>query len=248
MDDSELEKVKSAIVEKCRNFWKERRKAYLLSKAGIDLPGVGPYIRNVTGKRLRDFIETDLSDALRLERWSRYKNISGMFPKDAVLTDEIDSYFEFLTPEPREGQPVPRYNPSFWAAFVKPLQPGQRRFISIAFPIKFEDLSEDTEDAERLEIDRALIVSPTESDRDRIVLENIQTWLKRHKLDGSSFLMRSRPEFAHLSWDRTRMGAESPYGHSELEYLIEAVGNRDLARIHLPLDIVARLLGKRRSK
>ena len=246
MDDSEIESVKSAIVDNCRRFWREHKKAYLLSRVGLDLRGVGQYIRSVTGKNLLGFVQTDLRDLLRIEQLRRAGNIWGLFPKDAVLTDDIDSYFEFPRPEPREGGPVPRYNPRFWAAFAKPLNPGERRFISLS-DLSFEDLPEAVGGTlGRLEIDRTLIASPTEPNRDKVILENIQTWIRKFGLDETRFLMRSSAGLFQQKAETSQKDAEHADVPTELEHLIEAIGNHDLPRVQLPLDIVARLLKRRR--
>ncbi len=231
--------LKRDIQDKCRSHWENTGKAYLLSRLGLDFPGAGQLTLAATGKKLLDFVSSEMADEVRIEQWPRHKNIWGLFPKDAELAGDLNSYFEMDHDRTAADRP-PRYIPRFWAAFAKPLDVGKRRAIDPQSAMFYEIPESSPMPADMLEIDRRLIPPTDVQDRDILILSNVESWLKEHKLEGNRFLVSG---MLAASSERTA-SVEGKRWRSELDTLIEAVGSRDLSRVNLPLDIVHKLLNR----
>jgi len=88
-----------------------------------------------------------------------------------------------------------RYAPALWAAFIKPLAEGARRWISVEEPVHFYDLpATETPKDGTLEISREAIVAPPPNVlvNGEAVGKNISQWLSQHSIPADNVAFKSR--------------------------------------------------------
>ena len=135
-----VDEIRSKILRRCDVHWDATKRAYLLSQLGQDLGPDLLTIKHNTGKNLLEFLEHELSSELKLVRDPNSPNVRGVIPMGAQLAEDLRQYFSASSTKLE-----PRYLPSFWAAFSKPLAPTHRRVIRLGDRIRFDDLEDGIE-------------------------------------------------------------------------------------------------------
>jgi hypothetical protein len=88
-----------------------------------------------------------------------------------------------------------RYQPAFWAAFIKRVQPQFKRYLEIEPLLRFTDLPDSIEKtANSYEIPADLIVGLDASElvEPGSVLKNIDEWLRKNGLNEDHFLVKEQ--------------------------------------------------------
>jgi hypothetical protein len=219
--------IASAVVEILREQGAATRPV-LFSVVGQRLATrLGRSLREVLGpESLKRVVERSLGGMVRFE---------GFGPQLAARLDETAGSLK---------RPV-RYDPTFWAAFSKPLGTGYRRFLTISRPFYFNDLPElKTPSDTQLEIPSALIpdAAVPKPARDAQIARTIDTWCNQHKLAPSDFLFQphlSEKRRSDLPFESSRIPSG---GTSALFKMIEAIPPEERSKYFLSLDLIYRLL------
>lgn len=228
----QIDDAKNQIIEICRDHWRRTGKACLISTLGQRLSADAKLsITLQTGMKLQQFVLSSMANDLRIERRPGIEDDIGLFPKGTELPLDLSTYFSVTT---REGLVVPRYVPSVWAAFAVPIPPGKRRHFD-SHALRFYDLDETMPPPPgTFEISPDKVPPSDAGDRTTIVAENLRAWLKDRGLDESKFVAKVP----------TQVNAPTRAEGTVLYAFINALDEKDLGRMTLPLDIVAKLLRK----
>jgi hypothetical protein len=227
-----------------------RGRPVFLSRIGLQLAKHyrRPFKYMIPGLPLADFIRTYLSNRVELLEDTgalgylvRLKDAPDQPTAPPMQSPEkpISPPATFPSTE-QTGPPIraiPRYEPSFWACFAKPLEPptGFKRVVNLEPPFSFEPIPEHLSVPEGfLEIDAELIAPksmPPGPGRSMYVVEQIEKWLKQHNLPPEQFFQRS-----HHPSSKTEERTAS------IVALLSKLDPKDLERISIPTDIWLKLI------
>ena len=216
----------TSIVE--RN-WEMQKRAVLLSTVPGLLRAQNIQFKALTkGESLRHFIEHNAQGRLSVVRDPNDELVWGLVPSaaDAAI---VQSAFQ------REGaKHIKRAHTAIWRAFYFPCEKGRNRYVTDNSPFRYVDIDPTTQPppANMRQIGTDLLIEPAiqGDERKQKALSNIQSWLQKEGLSEELFFL---PRTS--SWN-----AKTP-GHSALENLLRLFTDEELARIAVPLDVVARL-------
>ena len=230
--------VKKEITGTVQNYWDANQKVMLLSQLGAQLRNKNLWSKGSVRETLTEFIEKNLSDTLRVERHPNNPLILGILPKSALLSRPLREYFG----PSKKSDRLPRYHPSFWAGFSKAINSGCRRFMNIDTR-HFDDVpatSESPKNVSTHEIPADIIPDSDIEDRDAAIAKKIEAWAQQYDVDLSSFIVSSQRTSA--AWVR---GPERRQHQSLLDRMLEALSEKDMVRVQMPLDIVNKLRTRR---
>lgn len=231
MSHSDLE---NEIIDAVQSCWDADQKGILLSTLGLLLSNKGLWSKRPEGESLSKLIKSNLSDTLRIENHPQHRLVKGVFPKSATLTDPLIQYFDLS----RKDQRLPRYHPRFWAAFSKEIAAGNRRFLNID-TIMFEDLPGESNaptNASVYELTPEMIPNSDVEDRNDGINASIKAWAGKNKVDLPPLMASSR---------RTLEGRDRGRQISILDQMLDALSEKDMVRVQMPLDIVNKLRNRR---
>ena len=225
MADSDSTAAALRIAELVQLHWNEHRAPLFLSQLGsADGGEIGRSARRLSGN-LANFIGEHLPDRVRVVSGSAHPLVMMAVPLDVAEGVDVDQLIA-----QRHGASkihVPRYSPSFWAAFRVPLDEGNRRFLSARTPFRFEDVpSAEDGQAGCVEVERQFI-APAESDAVD-VHRGIAGWLQSHELSEEAFLATNARK------------SEMP-ANDLLGCLVSVLEPDELKRMSMPLDVVSKL-------
>jgi len=230
------QEIEENIVDLVKDCWTREQRAYHLTTLGSVLARQDRNYTSVIGMKLRPFVEIVMGDRLRFISHNRQPLVYGVVPIDADLPTNTDDLF--IRPRRPERTIFDRV---FWNAFAKPLFEGKRvvelhRSGDDIVSFSVRELPEQEplpEDAFEIPADQIvgsdLLPGP---ERSRKVYDSVQVWLAANSVDQSVF--RSQ-----LSY---REGPEARTQSSDLVRALETFDKSDQERIHIPLDIVIKLL------
>ena len=223
LSDADLDE---RLVELVNQWWAEHGKPLLLSQlGGYDNGKLGAAIKG-KARNLATYIETRLSDRVRVIRHEERPQVVGVVPADA----EVARFGGATALLERTGnRPIGsvRFHRAFWAAFRQPLTESQRRYINLRAPVHFQDVPiDDPQPENSTEVDSAYIVD-TEDEVE--VQGKINEWLAANGLDSAAFAVSKEQESKPLP------------ANDLLGRLLGALDPDQLARINMPLDVVDRL-------
>lgn len=219
----DVEALKNAIVSLVHSHYKETRRAMLLSRLGQALQKDG---FNLGRGRLAGFLNSELAGAIQLVPRPDDSKVLGALPAGLTETAVAES----TSPPPTLGgeSPAPRYAPSVWAAFTKPLAPDASRVVEFD-PPRFRDQPSASTPAESLTVPREQLcvreANETPADHRARVQAAVKQWLDNNGVALERVVDRPRRH----------------QGHSLLDQLIAALSIEQRQRLSLPLDIVERL-------
>ena len=221
------ENLDSRITDLVERHWQEHQTPLLLSRLGNHSGGEISRLvkeqRTVLGTYLRD----QLADWVQVIQHSANPTITGVVPASATL--DTDEEIDALLEKTRHGSsgPVLRFHPAFWAAFRKPLDESNRRYMSVSAPIRFQESSGENQSNDFVEVPRTYI-SDSAMDDDQ-TLQNAERWLTDNELQKDIYLTNAKPK--------------SDFGHPRnlLDRLLFSLEPKELNRISMPLDIILKL-------
>jgi len=230
----EPSQLDARIVELVKQCWEERNKPLLLSQLGGADSGEIARSAKLTAASLGEYLHRRLDSKVRVIRHSRNPTIIGAVPADVEAdTDDLLASTYGHSERLKEGA-SPRFHPAFWAAFRKRLDGSRKRYISVKKPLEFRDMSsEDLEERQAgfvegsVEIERKYIAD-TEAEPAE-VHQKACDWLEKNNLDQVPFLMKNESAISH------------PFHNDLLGRLLLVLGDDELRRISMPLDIVRKL-------
>jgi hypothetical protein len=138
---------------------------------------------------------------------------------------------------------TPRYSRAFWAAFSQPLADNKTRLVGLEPQVHFDDVdSTAPAPMSKISVPQDFIVTEAlESDpasRGKKIAANIDRWLQANAIEVQRVSVKAGDFQA---------GARSSDSRgSLLEILIAALGEADLKRIQMPLDVIAKLHNPRK--
>lgn len=209
---AEVERIKGRIADLVNRRFANGASTYYLSQLGNDLGSDRPLVERISRRKLAQFIKDEFN--FTIEITGQHRNILQIM-RDGAAT-------------PVSAVP-PRYNRSFWAAFVIPLKEGERRFLNLG-TLTFgpDKASVEAAGGEIREITADYVAQPETSGSPQCIAEQVQRWLTDQGLDPAPFLDQKRHAVRHAR-------------QSALDVLLEALDGDQLRRVHLPLDIVQAL-------
>ena len=129
------------IVSRVREFWTAEKTPILLSTLGSENGNEFAIGSKQMGLSLGVYLDTRLSDKLKVVRHSQNKQRVGVLPRPEA--DAIQDYTDALLDKIRTSARYPRYDLGFWRAFITPLAPSKRRFLTGSSPnVYFHDVDE----------------------------------------------------------------------------------------------------------
>lgn len=243
MSEVEREQIRRHIEEIVSQHWDQTHKALLLSKMGSPIKRAFPNAYAVMEMKLRDFVRT--CPKLHLVEHPLIREKIGAIPAGAAIPENVIELFDRERSASPGSETSPFFARIFWRAFHTPLV--ERRYAIPAdenHPVRIvEGVVEDGETAyEILESDISLL--PPEAplvEKVRSVSDKIRAWLKRNNLSGQQF--RDQPDRATQQSRSTDSVAKPPMSLTEA---LADLHPSDQARISIPLDIVLKMLSRRR--
>ncbi len=215
--------------------WDSEKQGVLLAKIGSEIAKTPELAKLEMGNRkLGKFIEVELKGVVQLLAHPTNSIVVIALPATVPIVGDVSKYFPDAAPLGRAAKTSGVKN-AILLAFSRSLENGKRRFVSLTPTARFVDLPDgESGPSGSREVDRSLIVSdealdPTE--RVRRVMDNIATWRQNADLAPAAIATRSKPE-------------ERP-NETLLDALLAALSEVDQQRLHVPLDIVAKLLAQR---
>lgn len=226
------------LAREARRLWEDGKRLLLLSQVPTYLASQKiDVVAARNGRPLRTAVEADADGRVKLFERPGHSAVHAVLPKDLAEKLNAETIFERSSaakPLPLSPAGATSFKPWFWAAFIKSLPPGKRRWITSE---RFLDLGKDESPqagAREVLPDDIQYPGPgVTADRD-IVLAAIHKWAVRNEVDRREF--EASAATAHAPAPATKMiarAASSPFDLLEPE---------DLRRIYIPLDIVMKLI------
>jgi hypothetical protein len=196
----------------------------LLQGAEVDLREV------LRGRTLKEALELEGGQRFQLVNDPNRTNVWAIIPNAAPKDISLDALFTPMT-EPQNApvsvsRPIPRFKKSFWAAFIRSLSPGKKRYVSRD---GFEDISEnDLGPAVGIPVNPDDIVSippGAQVDTDA-VYSAIRIWAERTGAKLGDYLAAGPSQQRH-------------------SLSLDLIDPEDMKRIMVPLDVVLKLLRRR---
>jgi hypothetical protein len=211
--------------------WSEGRPLFfaqipsLLKQSEVDLREV------LRGRTLREALGVDGAQRFQVVSDPKRPKVWAIIPSTAPKDISLDALFS-PTKAPQDIPPstprsIPRFKRSFWAAFIRALEPGTKRYISRD---GFEDVPEN---------------EPTPIDAIAIDTKDIRSLPQGARVDTDAVFSAIR------SWaERTgaKLGDYLAVGTSQERpsLSLESIDPEDMKRIMVPLDVVIKLLQRKR--
>ena len=222
--EAEYEDLDSRIVDLIRQHWEKEKKPLLLSQLGSrDSGDVAKRAKSMMGS-LGVYLRVRLSASVRVLQHSTKPVVVGAIPSDVdVPASDVD---RLLGQGSEPGKGVRRYYAAFWAAFRKPLDPSERRYLHVDLPCHFRDSGDEAVAGPGYtEIERSFITDQGADDTK--IEESIREWLESKGMEAQAF---------YQSRDGTTLPQDDLLGR-----LVTALDADDLKRMTVPLDIVQKL-------
>ena len=217
----------------------QRRQVVLLSYLGQALRKRGYDFRAILGdQKLADFIRSELADKVRVVATPAGPLIFAAYPAEVTLESEIDPFGtsgSVSAKEPQESSDREKRElvaRGVWFAFSHALEPGKARVLRLEPDVEYEDYDESGEKPDGYEIARDVIVpvgSVPRHQRNEIIYDNIRAWAAQN---GVPFKLLLEAQ------------TEKSFRRSALDVILGSLSESDLARITMPLDVVAKLRRK----
>lgn len=229
--------LKKTIAEYVDECFDEVATGLLLSRLGQTLAKKHPELRQTLGTRkLAEFIEEEMAESVQVLTSPENGIVRIALPARVTVDGDVLQFFPRRDTTAGSSAATPRYSRAFWAAFSQPLAAGQTRLVEFEPHVHFVDV-EGAAPASKKVVAREFIVDEvTEPDlamRGKQIAANIARWLHANFVDVE--LVSAKVE-GHVAGTRAA-GSKG----SLLEVLLSALGEADLKRIQMPLDVVAKL-------
>ena len=226
-DSPQPEDIDSQITDLVEQHWQEHQTPLLLSRLGNQVSSENALLAKAQGGGLGNYVRHRLAERVRVIRHSVNSTITGVVP--ASMAPETVEEINALLEKTRRGSSATkhRFHPAFWAAFRKPLNESNRRYISIEEPIRFQEFSEESHPSGFVEVSKNYI-SDLAMDDDQ-TLQNVENWLTKNNLQKDIYLIDSKSK------------PDPDHPRNFLDRLLFSLEPEELSRISIPLDIILKL-------
>jgi hypothetical protein len=219
------------LSEEARARWNSGR-LLLLSQIPAFLREHGVEAAELQGGRpLLTALRSDCADQLSFFQKPENSAVWATLPADLggrLQASDVFRVSETTTPSPSNSIPF-RFMPWFWAAFVKPLDSGKRRWLS---DDRYSDYDEDRgppPSAKEIKAEDIKNPGPGRPVEKQVVHASIEAWANRYGVELSRFEISSSNESRRVHVPTRRLA-------------FETLDAADLKRIKIPLDIVLKLI------
>lgn len=221
--DGPADLLAEEVVREIRGYWSEAAEPMPLSLLGSFEQGRISQEAKRHAVTLRLFLEQYAGGAVRVVEHTKNPTVVGVVPRDEPA-EAIPDWIE-----KSGGNATQQWlHPALWAAFRKPLGEGSTRYIEAGPPVRFTDVEEGAAAADGIEVQRRFVVGPDDSAG--AVYEKAMAWLRDNGFSASDF----RPS--------TESKADAALPSSDLlGRLILALDARDLEKMSIPMEVVAKL-------
>ena len=239
LTDDPLNILKEFITELANITYKEDGEGLLLSRVGEIISQQRPELRDALGsKKLAEFIEQELSESVHILMSPENHIVRVILPAGVVVKDDPMQFFPKRSTE-RASANEPRYSRAFWAAFTRPLAEGYTRLVGFDPQVHYEDITGDVPPTTTKKVvpnDSIVdeVKEPVPAKRVNRINEKVNDWLAANDVPVDIVEARSGKEHASIRTTESHKG-------SLLEVLLATLGDTDLKRIQMPLDVVAKL-------
>lgn len=232
------QKTKDFIVKTVQNHWDETKNVLMLSTLGVELKKNVPESGEVLREGLSEYLRQNY--LVHVVQFPKIFQKVGAVPLSVTVPDDPSPLFK----PPRKTAPndkKPTYKQAFWDSFIEELEAGKVRVITCKPDGELE--INDIEESDASENGNTFIVRQDDITKAGVDLSNadkakatslkIEDWLKLHTADRKLFL---RPL-------KTNLRPEGASGRLvSLLNAFEGLPESDLARIEIPLDILAKIV------
>jgi len=218
--ESEINRIRAQIEKRVEEHFAKGENAYYLSQLGNDLGEDRKLLERLTRTKLADFIKANFD--FEIGKTGIHQNI-------------------FYIHKPGTAQivpsgAVPRYNKRFWAAFARPLEGKERRFINLgSFDFGHDQNEIASVGGETREISPKYITEDGQYSNSTEILGRIREWLAEQNLEEEPFIIGHNRSI------------HAGRGETFLDILLNSLSGDQLKRVTLPLDVVKLLSGRRIS-
>ena len=223
----DADQAAAIIIECIERFWSENKQPLLLSKLGTLVGDEARQVAYDLEGGLRAFIDAHLHEEIHVGQISGNETVVAAIPRRVVEDDD----YEHLMADAGRTATAERFNPSFWAAFRKPLHEADRRFLTAQGTIRFIDQAPDAPQPPNTnEIPSDFI--PDESANDAVVYQAASRWIQENGLPKGRFLVKPTspsPKTPELPPDDL------------LGRIIVALDMNDVRQVVMPMEVVAKL-------
>lgn len=225
------------VVGLVQDHWQHEQRAYQLTELGAVIAREKPGYKHIIDMKLRPYVQCVMKDRIRFIEHPQKPVVYGVIPIEVELPANTADLFT----RPLQKTVFAR---EFWNAFARPLFAG-RRLVElsksdneiVSFGVR--DLSDDEEipaDSYEIRPDQTVDSKvPPSPERSRMVYRNIEAWLEATELDSAIFRGQSTYQKGVSGSDQMR----------DFARLLGSIERADQERIHIPLDIVIKLLSRR---
>lgn len=228
------EKLEAAIEKSTIDAWSYYKRPILLSALGGELANFGDYRPTIAPLKLRQYIATQLIDKVVIVTHPFQPQKTGLIPAGEefsfVSSETNDEELATAEVSVAGSRTKERIKPSIWAAFVKPVEAGLKRFLDIGDDaLRFVDLAEGPPTSRHKAILADSITDGTGPLYDaRIVSEKIHKWAEANGLAIEKLYIREQQRSARSSFFE----------------MFNGLSESDLRRIEIPFDIIVKLAQK----
>lgn len=233
-----MENAKECLKNFIRTKVKEEEstgRKLLLSNLGSKINTQDQGLRDALGENsLSFFIKSEMRDEFKIESMPHSPLARILLPISQETTKQLSNINNSTSSK------KVRYDKIVWLAFTQPLVDDKRRYLHLSSPQYFVDKSAPVGDITQWrEIPKASITTKTSdienNDFYLNVHQKIQQWLDHEKIDPAAVIFNA----TRKTNKQSLYSAPSP-----LELIFSKLSEEDLKRITIPLDIVAKLMGK----
>lgn len=232
---SRISAIEQDIVDLTNDYWTKTGKAFLLATVGQQLTKRGYDLRtDLRRQKLVPFLQAQLSDKIAVLTSPFDPLVRGIVPKGEDAGKDIRTLF---TRNVAGRSRRFNFNKRLWIAFSRPIAANHVRVIEFDPEIIFKDVPAEAVNQDgKLVISNELVIPPGSKPsevRNAELQKNIRNWLESNDVSIEKAAATS-------TVDITRTGDDSL-----LETLLASLDKKDLERVVIPLDIVAKLLAQR---
>lgn len=227
MENTSTEDLREQIVQSVHECWERHRMPLLLSRLGNQDDGKISRLAKEHGISLGHYLRRRLANRLQVIQHRSKPQLVGAVPVDVNVDDAggVERLLERTQGDVADA--VPRFLPAFWAAFRKPLDESQWRYISVREPVIFQDLPSSEKPPDFVEVDRRYVLGPDAEAAE--ITRTAQSWITDNELPEALYMQKTTSRGQSLRSDNL------------LDALLSALDPNDLGRVVIPLDVVLKL-------
>ena len=228
------------VVEAVVETWSRDKVALSLARLGQMLTRRGYDVRaELEGKKLTQLIQRQLNDLITVVPHPSDSLHVAAVPVEVDVSDPATVFApKIQKPSSLSEERIPKFAKAIWNAFTRQLADGAVRTLSLEPKPNFQDVSaEAAEAAGKYRIERSDIEvdGPAPSiEQQARTSQRIMQWAERNGVQVHYLTARSQLSLGH--------SFEAERDTSLLHRLLSSLSTEELKSVHLPLNIIKKLL------